>query len=238
MAQPFSIDTFNMIFYLTCFILVVKLIIIIFISVKIAHRGSEYALARSFMISMLILIISLLISRLFYMVFDFMYTKFDTDLYPTYAIWWKLGQLIVGLGLAYIVFVVDRKILQFKLKGIFAYIIVAGSVLTLLWPVSTQSDFEFISTIGILPNLGMLVLFFVFLNIARKTSGRLRTTAVIIILSFIFYAVAALAVNAGLIKAFSSAVGFDVTVYMYVFQTILKTIGIVLMAAGASRWGT
>nr|MDO8112861.1 hypothetical protein [Candidatus Sigynarchaeota archaeon] len=242
-----------LVFYLTCFILVIKILTITFISVKlIRRRGEEYAIAHAFMRAMLTLIVCLLVSRLFYMVFDFIYTKFDTTLYVSWTnicigsmcfdiqvtTFWKLGQLIIGCGLAYIVFIVDRKILEFKFKGIFAYIMIAGSLLTLFWPVNTMADFEFISTLGILPQLGMLILFFVFLNIARKSSGRIRTTAVIIILAFILYGVAALAVNAGLIAALNSALGTDVTLYMYLIQTTMKTVGIIFMAMGASRWGT
>jgi len=172
------------------------------------------------------------------MVFDFGYTRFDKMLYPEFQWWWKGAQLVVGIGLSYIVFVVDRKILSFKFKGIFAYIVLGGAILGLLYPVNTVEDFDTLSTISILPQLGMFVLFIVFVNIAVKTSGRVRTTASIIIAAFVLYTVAALAVNAGVIAALESALGIPVDVYMYMVQSILKTVGVVLMAVGASRWGS
>jgi small-conductance mechanosensitive channel len=159
------------------------------------------------------------------------------ETYAANANWWKIAQLIVGCGLAYIVFVIDRKILGFKFKGIFAYIIIAGSIIMIIWPVSTKDDFAAMSSMSILPQLGMFVVFFVFLNIARKSSGRVRKTAVIIILAFVLYTVAALLVNAGLVSAIQIAFGESAAIYPYILQSIFKTAGVIMMAVGASRWG-
>jgi hypothetical protein len=236
--MAFSQETITIIFWLTCFIILIKLVMLIFMGVKIRHRKKEgLELAVSFMRSMWILLFTLLLSRLFYMYFDFALTHFDKVNYPEHAIWWKTAQLIIGSGLAYIVFVIDRKILSFKFKGIFAYIIIAGSILTLFWPVITEADFDTISTIGILPQLGMLVIFAVFFNIAVKSSGRVRSTALILIFAFVLYAVAALLVNAGLLSALAPLLGPNTDVFMYIIQSTFKTAGIIMMAVGASRWG-
>jgi hypothetical protein len=236
--MAFSQETITIIFWLTCFIEAVKLVMLIFLGVKIRHRKKEgLELAVAFLRSMWILILTLLVSRLFYMYFDFTLTHFDKALYHIHAIWWKIAQFIIGCGLAVIVFVVDRKILNFKLKGIFAYIIIAGSLLTLFWPVNSETDFDTISTIGILPQLGMFVIFIVFLNIAVKSSGRVRKTASIIIIAFILYTIAALLVNAGILTALTPIFGPNTDVYMYIMQSSFKTAGIVMMAAGAARWG-
>lgn len=228
----------NIIFYFTCFIVLVKLAMLIFMLVKIHHRKKEgLQLAVTFLRSMWFLVFTLLLSRLFYMWFDFGLTHFDEEVYFQYVIWWKIAQFIVGIGLAVIVFVVDRNILQFKFKGIFAYIIIAGLFIMLFWPVYSKTDFDSMSIMSILPQLGMLIVFFVFLNIAIKATGRVRTTAVIIIWAFVLYTVAALSVNAGIISAIEPILGSNTKIYMYAIQTLLKTAGIIMMASGASRWG-
>lgn len=114
---------------------------------------------------------------------------------------------------------------------------VAGSILTLLWPVTSEAEFDTISLIGILPQLGMFVVFIVFLNIAVKSTGRVRTTATIIIFAFVLYTVAALLVNAGVLTALEPIIGPNTDVLMYVIQSTLKAAGIIMMAAGAARWG-
>ncbi|NMC07900.1 MAG: hypothetical protein GYA24_22010 [Candidatus Lokiarchaeota archaeon] len=236
--RPFTPETENIILWITIFIEIVKFSMLIFLGVKIRRRRKEgLELASAFLKAMWILIFTLFVSRLFYMYFDFYLTHFDMDTYAANAMWWKVAQFIIGCGLAYIVFVIDRKILSFKLKGIFAYIIIAGSIFMILWPVNTTDDFAAMSTMSILPQLGMLVLFIVFLNIAIKASGRVRNTALIIIFAFLLYTLAALLVNAGVVSALTSTIGPDAPIYLYIMQSTLKTIGVVMMAAGAARWG-
>ncbi|MBN2151951.1 MAG: hypothetical protein JW839_10920 [Candidatus Lokiarchaeota archaeon] len=223
---------------LTCFIELVKFIMLVFMGVKIHRRKKEgLELAVAFLRAMWVLIFTLFVSRLFYMWFDFGLTHFDLECYAEHAVWWKIAQFIIGIGLAEIVFVIDRKILGFKLKGIFAYIIVAGSVVMFLWPVNNAKDFADMSTMSILPQLGMLVVFVVFLNIAVKSTGRVRKTALIIIFAFLLYTVAALLVNAGLVKALTDVFGPIAAFYLYMLQSIFKAAGIIMMAAGAARWG-
>ena len=236
-------DAITIVFYLTVFIVAVKAFMLVFIEAKIRHRKKEgNELSVSFMRAVWVMILCLLVSRLFYMYFDFVVTNFDTSHYHVgnNELSWKLGMLVVGLGMAYIVFVVDRKILGFKFKGLFSWIILGGAIFQLLYPIETAADFSFVSAVGILPNLGMLVIFVVFINIAIKTSGTVRRTATILIMSMLLIAVAALLVNAGLIEALDTAIGLvppeSVDVYMYLTQSVMKTIGIVMLAVGASRW--
>ncbi|MHA1681054.1 MAG: hypothetical protein ACTSUE_08600 [Promethearchaeota archaeon] len=235
---PDSIE-FNIIFWVTACIVVVKGLMIIYMEIKIRKKKAEGSIAITFIRAVFVVILCLLVSRIFYMIFDFYYTKFDTLLYPGEPqIWyWKTGQLIAGLGQVYLVLVTDRKILNFKFKGIFAYILLAGLIFGFFYPINTMADFEFISTISIIPMLGILIVLIVFINIAIKSSGRVRRTAVILVIAFLIYTLAALLVNAGIISALESAIGVPVDVYMYLIQSVLKAIGITMLAIGASRWG-
>lgn len=229
---------FWIIFAATCAVVIIKLAMVIYLSMKIHKRKKEASLAVPFMRGFMILILFLLLSRISYMFFDFYFTKFDISLYPyPPQVWfWKVGQILGSIGLAAIVFVSDRQLLGFKFKGIFAYIVLAGGVFVLVYPVNNLADFDFLETMSIIPSLSLLVLFFCLLNIAIKTTGTVRRNATILIVATVCYALSAVIVNAGLINALTAALGFDMDIYIYLLQVILKIVGISLMAYGASRW--
>jgi hypothetical protein len=232
------------IFAATCFVVVVKFFMLIYIEIRIRKQNKENStLSTIFMRATWILILCLFISRIFYMIFDFYLTSFDESLYflePN--IWyWKAGQFIVGIGLATMVFVVDRKILDFKLKGIISYIILIGSIITLLIPVANEQDFNFVSIISSLPQVGIVVVAIVFINIALKTSGAVKKTASILIIAFILYGLSAIVVNAALIDVLDALLAQSSTqsieTYTYIIQAAGKSIGNVLIPYGASRFG-
>ena len=233
-----------LIFAATLFVVAVKLFMLVYIEIRIKKQKKiNKSLSTIFMRATWVLILCLFISRIFYMIFDFHLTSFDESLYflePN--IWyWKTGQFIVGIGLATMVFVVDRKILDFKLRGIISYIILVGSVITLLIPVANEQDFNFVSIISSLPQVGIVVVAIVFINIAVKTSGEVRKTASILIIAFMLYGLSAIVVNAALIDVLDALLADTTTqsieIYMYIIQAAGKSIGIVLIAYGASRFG-
>lgn len=217
--------------------------IVVYLSVKIHKRKRENSLAIPFMRGFMILILCLFLSRIFYMIFDFYFTTgptqaFDQSLYANHpgVYFWQIGQFIASIGLAVIVFMTDRQLLGFKFKGLFAYIVLAGGIFALVYPVNNLNDFNFVETVGILPNLGFIVTFLCLVNIAIKTTGVVRRNASILIFAIVCYVIAALIVNASLINALTAMFGIEMDVYVYLLQAILKIIGITMMAYGASRW--
>src|SRR6056297_2627168 len=185
-----------------------------------------------------IFILGLLISRIFYIVFDFYYTKFDTDLYYLSPnIWfWKLGMIFANFGIAYVVHVVDVKILNKKYKDIFTYIILAGIVLIFAYPVNNLKDFQIISLLSIIPQLGVIFIPVIFFKIGRSSSGEIRKTSFAIFYAMLFYALGAMLVNAGIIDYFNNLFNQDLDVYFYLVRAILKKIGVVLFAYGAVKF--
>ncbi len=242
MIVPDSIE-FYIIFFSACVVIAIKLAIVIILAIKIhgeTKEGIPAGLRVPFMRGLMVMILFLFVSRLSFMIFDFYYTKFDMDLYYLQPnVWfWQLGNLLATTGMAAVIFVTERTILHFKTKGIITYMIIACGIFTMVFPVRSRDDFNFLSTILIFPAMGILITFLSFLNMAIKTKGHARRNATTMSIAIMLYAAAALLVNAGLITAFNSALGFDVDVYFYLLQAIFKVAGIVLIAYGASRWVT
>jgi|SRR5271157_85428 len=226
------------IFFATVAVVIMKFSIVVYLAVKIRVRKKEGSLAVPFIRGFMLLILFLLISRVLFMIFDFYYTQFNMALYSNHpGVWfWQAGMFISSIGLAIIVFVTDKQLINFKFKGLFAYIVLAGGIFELVYPVNNLNDFNFLSTISILPDISLLVTFLCLVNIAWKTTGTVRRNAGILILAIVFYTISALVVNSGLITALNAILGFDVDVYFYLLQAILKITSIGLMAWGASHW--
>jgi len=242
MIVPNSIQ-FWIILYATVAVVIIKFSIVMYLSVKIHKRKKEGSLAVPFMRGFMLLILCLFISRLFYMAFDFYFTTgpaqaFDQTLYANHpgVYFWQIAQFITSIGLGIITFMTDRILLNFKFKGIFAYIVLAGGIFALVYPVNNFNDFNFVETVGILPDLGLIVTFACLVNIAVKTTGIVRRNASILIVAIVCYIIASLVVNASVINGLTTLLGIQMDVYVYLMQAILKIIGITLMAYGASRW--
>ena len=99
-----------------------------------------------------------------------------------------------------------------------------------------MADFELLSSLTIVFNIGIIVVFIVFINIAIKSTGEVRTRALLLIVAMFMYAIGAIIVNAGLISALEPVLGATVDIYMYIVHAALKSVGIVLLAYGASKW--
>lgn len=229
---------FYIIFGITCLIVLVKVFIVLFLGKNLLAQKKEKAIAQGFLFAIFITVLGLLISRLLYMVFDFYYTKFDMALYPdSPGVWfWKIANFTTGIAQAYLVFIVDRNILQFKYKGMIAYAMCGGYTFCLLYPIHILDDFNLVSTVYVLPSLGILLLLFIFGRIARQSSGELRRVAWSVVLAVAFMGVAALFVNAALINALQPKVTFSVDVLMYIIQAAFKITGILLLGYSSTKF--
>ena len=184
------------------------------------------------------LIFCLFISRIFYVIFDFFLTKFDMNTYyiaPNYW-YWKLGNLFSGLGLTYMVFALDRRLLQFKLKGIVELFMIGGLIAVMLYPINSMDDFNFVSILYVIPLFGIVVLPAIFIKIARQSTGDLRKISFSIIFGILLYSIASFAVNAAIVIEINEAAGKSMDVLLYFIQSIFKVIGIIMIAYGASKF--
>jgi hypothetical protein len=217
-------------------IILVKTILVIFLSIKLAKkRHEEKSVSFAFLASVLFLIICWLVSRFCYMYFDYVLTSFHTYLYYVSPnIWfWKAGSFIAAIGVAVVVWTVDRNILQNKFKGILAIIMFVAAVAQLVYPVSDDTSFNLVSMIGIVGSLGAFLIPILFLWIGIKTPG-LRKVALAIAFGAIIYVLGNSLPNTNILAIFTG-LGMSSDI-VYLVSTLMKTIGLVLLAIGGSQF--
>nr|MDO8086657.1 hypothetical protein [Candidatus Sigynarchaeum springense] len=163
---------YEIIFMLTLVIILVKLVLGIYLAIKVKKsKKEENPVAPVFIGAVMLLMFLWAISRTLFMIFDFFLTKYDTDFYAQHVWWWKSGSLFAAVGVIAILFIIDKKILSNKFKGIFAYLMLAGTILQFVYPVNTYDpDFIVASTIGILGSATSFLVPILFLYIGKKNS--------------------------------------------------------------------
>ncbi|MEX2680167.1 MAG: hypothetical protein Q6373_001080 [Candidatus Sigynarchaeota archaeon] len=228
-------DGYEIIFLLTLTIILVKLILGIYLAVKVNRsKKEENPVAPVFIGAVMLLMFLWAISRTLFSIFDFFLTKYDTNLYAEYVWWWKCGSLLAAVGVIAILFIIDKKILSNKFKGIFAYIMLAGTVLQFIYPVyAFDPDFIMASTIGIIGSATSFLVPILFLYIGKKTPG-LRKTAFTFAFGIIIYVVGSAFVSASIITIFYSA-GLD-TNQVYFISTSMKVLGLLMVTYGTTRF--
>jgi len=226
---------YEIIFMLTLVIILVKLVLGIYLAIKVKKsKKEENPVAPVFIGAVMLLMFLWAISRTLFMIFDFFLTKYDTDFYAQHVWWWKSGSLFAAVGVIAILFIIDKKILSNKFKGIFAYLMLAGTILQFVYPVNTYDpDFIVASTIGILGSATSFLVPILFLYIGKKTPG-LRKTAFTFAFGIIICVVGSAFVSASLITIFYSA-GLD-TNQVYLISTSMKVIGLSMVTYGTTRF--
>ncbi len=176
----------------TIVIVVSQFLVVLYMCQRIfKNRKNSEKISQDFVLGVLVLIAALLIARLFYMYFDFILTKFTFSLYTINGNYWywKVADLFATAGQIYIVYIIDKKILQFKLKGIVEWIMFASVVVVMVYPINNMNDFNTDSTLLVIPSIGLLVLPFVFIWLGHKSSGELKVTSYIIVWGAALYLV-------------------------------------------------
>jgi hypothetical protein len=228
-------DGYEIIYYLTLILILVKLLMAIYLGARLHKGKKENQVAPLFMSAIMYVMILWSISRVFFAIFDFFLTKFDTDTYALFPnVWfWKFGALFASIGVIIVLWIVDKKILGNKFKGIFAIIMLTSMVLETLWPVSTFADFQMASTIGLVGSLMAFLIPILFLYIGIKTPG-LRGTAFTLAFGIIIYTLGGGLVSAAIINVFLDA-GLTQTM-VYFISTGMKIAGLLMVTIGATRF--
>ncbi|MGV9200514.1 MAG: hypothetical protein ACOC4M_17030, partial [Promethearchaeia archaeon] len=130
-------DTFEyrLFFILTVIILITKVVLAIYLGKKIHNKKKrEKELKIDFIFSVFILMVCLFISRLLYTYFDFFLTQFDNQKYYIMPniLYWKIASFVAAAGFAFTLYVIDKKVLKFKLKGSLAYLYLAAALFQFL----------------------------------------------------------------------------------------------------------
>ncbi|MBN2152916.1 MAG: hypothetical protein JW839_15805 [Candidatus Lokiarchaeota archaeon] len=229
-------DTYEIIFLLTLGLILVKLILGLYLAVKVRRsKKEENPVAPLFIGTVMLLMFLWAVSRTLFMEFDFFLTKFVEATYPDFPnVWfWKFGSVFASVGVIAILFIVDKKILSNKFKGVFAYIMLAAAIVQFAYPVDDYADFVVASTIGIVGSATSFLIPILFLYIGKKTPG-LRRTAFTFAFGIIIYVLGGALVSASIIPMFY-ALGLSQTM-VYLISTSMKVLGLLMVAYGTTRF--
>lgn len=230
---------FQLFFILTAILIGTKAVLLLYIGRKLNARKREgETIGSSFVFGIFILILSMFISRIFFTYFDFILTEFDSEkyyLFPNY-IPWKIGMTITSFGIGFLLYVTDKRVLNFRLKGIIAIIAWIGGIIILVYPVANADDFALLSGISIISNASLVLIILFFLYIGVKTPGSVRRNAILIVLGGICYALAAIIVNEAILTQLRAIFGSDIHIVVFFLFILLKVIGLILMSYSFSQF--
>jgi hypothetical protein len=230
---------FQLLFIMTMLIIATKAICLIFVGKKLLDKRKEgEAIGLSFVFGIFILLLCLLISRLIYVYFDFILTEFDASRYykfPNY-IFWKLGTMAAAIGVGFLLFVADKRVLKFRLKGLVSLIPIIGAIIILIYPVSNSDDFAFISGLSIVTYGAIAILLIFFIYVAIKSPGEVRRNAILIVLGGILYFIGALLVNEALLTQLRLIFGEEIHILVFFLFMAFKISGLISMSYAFTKF--
>jgi hypothetical protein len=174
---------------LTLLIIAVKYIISVYLFQKYQKTERTTDSKLTFILAMSLMIFGLGIARSIYFYYDFYLTEYNPALLyiqPNIT-YWKIATFLGNFFAVPILYVVERDIYQMRLKRIPSLGMLSVSIFQLLYPISNQTDFELVSTIGMLAVLFTLFVPIAFVNLARKTSGQIRKVCIALASCIVIY---------------------------------------------------
>ena len=234
--EPNSFE-FNFLLFMTLVVLATKLLLSIFLAKKLYDRWKETGeITFGFITSIFILMVCLFISRIFYMQYDFVYTKYDPNVLHTYPgmFYWKIATLVSMIGYSTFLFAIDRKILDFKYKGIFSYIILGIAVFAFFYPVSSPQDLEFLAILLLFANVVAIIIPILFFYIGKDREY--RKPAYMTAIGIIVFAIAANITNESLVSFLTGYFGEGTRIFMHLLSGILKISGLLTFSYGITKF--
>jgi hypothetical protein len=227
---------FQAILILTLAVVVVKIIVGISLGSKITKRAKTAGkLQIDFLFAMFMFFILAIISRILYMIFDFVLTEFNTGLYVQYVLLWKIASFLSQGAVAFLLLLVDKQFYNYRLKGILAYIIIAFNIAQLFWPVHIKADFDLISLFSLASVIGAVLLPIMFFSIGRRTP-QIRKYAYMIAVGIILYILAAVIVMEAILAPLTVQFGNWMQVVAYLIASISKVVGLILLNFGVATF--
>ncbi|MBD3253963.1 MAG: hypothetical protein GF383_02670 [Candidatus Lokiarchaeota archaeon] len=191
-----------------------------------------------FVFGIFILVLCFAVSRILYTYFDFFLTRFDYNKYhliPNQYVW-KAASVVFLSGLAILMFIIDKKVINFKFKGVFAYIIIAVIIFELIYPISSADDFELIAmveTIGAL--IGVILFPMIFIYLGIKTP-RLRKISLIFAFGIIIFAIGAGIQARFVIIPLMEIYGAIMKSIVWIISISMKLIGLTMITYSCTKF--
>lgn len=224
---------YNLFLTLTLILLSVKLVLAVFLYKQVLERKEKEGgkLRIDFVFAIFIFMVCLIVSRIFYMIFDFGLTYFDAEtyyLFPNY-VFWKIGLAIGVLGFACVIYIIDKKATKYKFKGILAYFPLMVAAIICLWPINSSEDFVFISLLGIVSSASglLLIILFVYIGI---TIQPLRKSSFLLTFGFLLYAFGSVLISEFVLEPARAIYGPQIHIVVYLAYLIIKIIALILIS--------
>lgn len=231
--------TKTFVFYLTIVLILIKCSLVVFLAKKVINKKrNKIEAGVKFLGATAGLMAGLSISRILFTVFDFQITNFDSSTYaePDAVITWKIAFFVSTVTLVYMIWVLDKVIMQNKFKGIPSVILVIVGIVVLVFPVKKVEDFQLMSVISLISNLMSLLFPAVFLYVGKNSSGDIRKVAYLVAFGLILYAITLMIVNEMIITSTSALLGFDTGILLWIISISGKCIGLIIFAQSAAKF--
>ncbi len=240
MIMDISSLDLNIFLVLSVVLVAVKVALLAFLSKKEREHVKESGkLKFGFAFGVIIMMICLIISRLIYMQFDFVFTRLESSTFYEFPnVWyWKTATAIASVGYAIFIFVTDYRIFKFKFKGIFSYVMMAFTLTLFFYPVLTKADFDFLSLFLLSANCVAIVLpvFFFYLG---RTRSPYQIPSLLIAFGVIIYAIGASITTESIIVMFESIFSEAARLVVSFTSLVSKIAGLVMFSYGVSIFAT
>lgn len=241
LVEPGSLE-YQIFFILVILLLAAKFSFSVYLGIKIYKKTKNQGkFSFDFIFGVFTLMVCLFISRLLYFFYDFYLTQFDPDnfLYHDALTIWAFASLISTIGYSMAMFTVDYRVLHFRLKGIFAYIIIGVGIFDFIYVmggfVDSLAAFSFVNGILIISNVLAIIIPIIFFYIGIKTIG-LRKTAFIIAFGVIIFSIGSSLVLQPILSPLRDAFGDTVQVTVFFLFFIFKLIGLGMFSYGVTQF--
>lgn len=231
--------TKTFVFYLTIFLIVIKFVLCLFLGKKVVDKKrNQIEAGVKFLSATTVMMAGMFIARILFTIFDFHYTHFDRNTYilPEPLFLWKLSFGMLTVTLFYMIWVLDKVIVQNKFKGIPAIILIIVGFIVIIYPVETVEDFELMSLISLVVNMMALLVPAVFSYVGKHSSGDIRKSAYFIAFGLMLYIISTILVNEGIILPTSALLGFDTGILLWILSISGKCIGLVIFSQFAAKF--
>ena len=230
---------YNLFLTLTIILLCVKSILALYLLKEILNRRKKEGgkLRVDFVFAIFVFLLCLIASRIVYIIFDFQLTYFDANTYykfPNY-IFWKTGLVLGVIGFSIIIYIIDKKALKFKFKGILAYFPIAICIIICLWPINSSEDITFLSLLGIISTATglIIIILFVYIGITVKP---LRKISFLLTWGFLLYAFGSALISEFVLEPARVMYGPNIHIIAYFAYLIFKTIGLILISYSITKF--
>ena len=217
-----------MLFYIA-FGLYIALIVVKFSVALLFFKIYQNSKQNKLVLGASLLFLSYAIARIIMVVFDFSLTRFNSSLYQTYAILWKIGFLINCIGFLCLIFISERAILNKRSRYAITLFYLISIIISII-----PTDIKLVQLISIIPStLAMIFVPITYLYLARYDT--IRKLALAIFAGYVFFFMGAIFLTEDLVQMFISInpdQSLSIRSLIHIISIILKFIGIIFMVYG------